>query len=107
MRRDIIFEVIIASEIYNRFDTSHKFWDKFGVRKPFLHKCLGYFSIESTVNPCYLTIDHNPKEYFEMFEKRKINKKHRGVFGDELWKKGVLRDELWKLRKQDSFANKF
>ena len=29
--RDIIFEVIIASEIYNRFDTSHEFWDKFGV----------------------------------------------------------------------------
>ena len=29
--RDIIFEVIIASEIYNRFDTSHEFWEKFGV----------------------------------------------------------------------------
>lgn len=29
--RDIIFEMIIASEIYNRFDTSHEFWDKFGV----------------------------------------------------------------------------
>ena len=40
---------------------------------------MGYFSIESTVNPCYLTITHNPKEYFERFEKRKINKKHRGI----------------------------
>ena len=59
--RDIIFEVIIASEIYNRFDTSHEFWDKFGVWKPFLHKCLGYFSAESIYNPCYLTIACNPK----------------------------------------------
>ena len=79
MYRDIIFEVIIASEICNRFDTSHKFWDKFGARKPFLHNCLGYFSIESTDNSCYLRIARNPKEYFEIFEKSEINKKHRGI----------------------------
>ena len=28
--RDIIFQVIIATKIYKRFDTSHKFWDIFG-----------------------------------------------------------------------------
>ena len=27
----IIFEVIIGSKSYNRFDTSHNFWDRFGV----------------------------------------------------------------------------
>ena len=31
--RDIIFEVIIATKIYKRFDTSHEFWDIFGSRK--------------------------------------------------------------------------
>ena len=31
--RDIIFEVIIASKIYNRFDSCHKFWDIFWARK--------------------------------------------------------------------------
>ena len=31
--RDMIFEVIIASKIYKRFDSSHKFWDIFGTRK--------------------------------------------------------------------------
>ena len=31
--RDIIFEVIIATKIYKRFDTSHKFLDIFGFRK--------------------------------------------------------------------------
>ena len=31
--RDIIFEVIIATKIYKRFDSSHKFWDIFGFRE--------------------------------------------------------------------------
>ena len=31
--RDIIFEVVIASKIYNRFDSCHKFWDIFWARK--------------------------------------------------------------------------
>ena len=31
--RDIIFEVIIISEIYKRFDSSHMLWDIFGARK--------------------------------------------------------------------------
>ena len=32
--RNIIFEVIISTKIYNRFDTSHPFWDNFNARKP-------------------------------------------------------------------------
>ena len=31
--RDIIFEVIVATKIYKRFDSSHKFWDNFEARK--------------------------------------------------------------------------
>lgn len=31
--RDIIFEVIIATKIYNRFDTSQPFWDNFQARQ--------------------------------------------------------------------------
>ena len=31
--RDIIFEVIVTSKMYKRFDTSHEFWDIFGARK--------------------------------------------------------------------------
>ena len=38
--RDIIFEVIIASEIYNRFDSSHRFWEDFNTTKENLRKCL-------------------------------------------------------------------
>ena len=25
--RDILFEIIVASKIYNRFDSSHKYWE--------------------------------------------------------------------------------
>ena len=31
--RNIIFEVIIASDIYKRFDSLHPFWDLFDARK--------------------------------------------------------------------------
>ena len=77
--REIIFEVIIASEIYHRFVTSHKSWDKFGLQKEFLHKCLGCFSIENIDNPCLLTIACNPKEYFELFQNSEINKRHKEI----------------------------
>ena len=31
--RDIILEVIIASEICNRFDSSHEYWENINARK--------------------------------------------------------------------------
>ena len=61
--REIIFEVICASEISNRFNTSNDFWAKRGVQKPSLYKYLGYFSVGNIENPCYLTIACNPKEF--------------------------------------------
>ena len=38
--RDIIFELIITSEIYNRFDSSHKYWKDFNTTMENLRKCL-------------------------------------------------------------------
>ena len=40
---------------------------------------MGYFEIEHIYNPCILTIAANPKEYFEMFEDKNINKKQKGI----------------------------
>ena len=77
--RDIIFERIIASEIYNRFDTSQKYWKTCDAKKENLCKCLGYFEIEHIDNPCVLTIACNPKEHYEVFEDRDVNKKHKGI----------------------------
>ena len=62
--QEIIFEVICTSEISERFDKSHEFWEKFGIQNPHLRKFLSYFSVENIDNPCHLTIACNPKEYF-------------------------------------------
>lgn len=54
--RDIIFEIIVASKIYNRFDSSNVYWEKFGARKENLRKCLGYFEIEHIDTLCFATL---------------------------------------------------
>ena len=54
--RDIIFEIIVASKIYNRFDSSNVYWEKFGARKENLRRCLGYFEIEHIDSPCFATL---------------------------------------------------
>ena len=76
---DIIFKIITLSKVYKRFDTSHEYCERFLARKGNLKKKLGYFVIEHIDDPCILTIACNPKEYFEMFEDKNINKKHKGI----------------------------
>ena len=77
--REIIFEVIITSKIYNRFDSSREYWEQFNSRKENLRKCLGYFEIENIDNLCILTTACNPREHFELFGNNKVNKKHKGI----------------------------
>ena len=72
-----MFEVFINSDILCRFDTSHKFWEKYSVRNEFLRKKLRYFLIENIDNPWIVTVVVNPKEYFEEFESQVVNKKHK------------------------------
>ena len=68
-----------TSKIYKRFDSSHEFWDNFSARKEQKRKTLGCYEIKHIDNLCILTIAANPKEYFEMFEDKNINKKHKGI----------------------------
>ena len=77
--RDIIFEIIISSQIYKRFDSSHEFWDIFETRKVQKRKKLGYYEIENIDDPCILTLAANPKEYLVLFEDKNINKKHKCI----------------------------
>ena len=76
--RDVIFEVIVENDIYQRFDTSHEYWNKFNARKPELEKRLRCFEIESIDNPCQVVVTVNPKEHYEQFENFSSNKKHKG-----------------------------
>ena len=72
---DVLFKVIIKNDVLHRFDTSQKFWEKYGVRNEHLKKKLGYFFIKNVDNPCIVTVVVNPKEYFEEFEIQSVNKK--------------------------------
>ena len=77
--RDIIFEVIVASKIYNMLDSSNIYWEKFMARKEKLLECLGNVEIEHVDNPCFVTVAVNPKEYYKSFEDNSLNKKHKGI----------------------------
>ena len=77
--RDIIFEVIIASKIYNMFDSSNIYWENFMARKEKLLECLGNVEIEHVDNPTFVTVAVNPQEYYKSFENNSLNKKHKGI----------------------------
>ena len=77
--RKVIFECMINSELLKRLDVSDDFWKKFNVQDKTKKKEMGLFEIESIDNPNICTIAVNPKEYFEQFKDKNINKKHKGV----------------------------
>ena len=54
--RDLIFQVIVTSKVYKRFDSSQKFSDILGVRKTSRQKKLGYYEIENIDNPCVFNV---------------------------------------------------
>ena len=77
--RNVIFECMINSDVLQRLDTSHDFWKKYNVQDKAKKKEMGLFEIENIDNANICTIAVNPKEYFEKFKNRSINKKHKGV----------------------------
>ena len=77
--KDIIFEVMIQSEIFDRLDLSAELWDKFNSRSKDLKKQVGLFEIENIDKPNIITISLNPKEYYERFYDHSGNKKHKGL----------------------------
>ena len=77
--RNVIFECMVKSKILDRLDLSDEFWKQFEVQNVTTKKQMGLFEIENIDNPNVCTIAVNPKEYFEKFKNRNINKKHKGV----------------------------
>ena len=74
--RKVIFECMINSKIFERLDISDDFWKNYNVQDKSTKKVMGLFEIENIDNPNICTIAVNPKEYFEKFRNRGINKKH-------------------------------
>ena len=77
--RKVIFECMTKSKILDRLDVSDEFWKQFNVYNASTKKQMGLFEIEHIDNPNVCTIAVNPKEYFEKFKNKDINKKHKGV----------------------------
>ena len=77
--RQIIFEVMIKSKIFNRLDLSDDFWDQFDAQNKMLKKQVGLFEIENINKANIIMIALNPKEYYEKFEDHSDNKKDKGL----------------------------
>ena len=80
--RQLIFEILSKSETKNSLDTSHGYYKKFSIHNGNLRKQMGLYKVEDIDNPNVCTIVVNPKEYFEKFRNKSINKKHKGVIKD-------------------------
>ena len=80
--RNILFEIFKHSKIGPKLDVSENFWQQFNMQDEGTRKVIGLYEVENfdNTNPCTIAI--NPKEYFEKFKDRKINKKHKGVRRD-------------------------
>ena len=59
--RKILFEVMIASKIFQRLDLSDDFWEQINVRNKAIKKPFGLYEIESIDNANVITISANPK----------------------------------------------
>ena len=70
------------SKTAKRLDVSDEFWKQFEMYNNSTKKVTGLYEIENIDNQNICTIAINPKEYFEKFKNRKINKKHKGVRRD-------------------------
>ena len=82
--REIIFKCLKNSKPAERLDVSNNFWKQFNMFNSNTKKQMGLYETESIDNPNICTIAINPKEYFEKFRNRTINKKHKGVRRDAL-----------------------
>ena len=80
--RNIIFKCLKKSKILKRLDLSDDFRKKIDVYDHSTKKQMGLYEIENISSQNNCTIAINPKEYFEKFKDRKINKKHKGVRRD-------------------------
>ena len=65
--RDITFEVMIQSKIFDRLDLSVELWEKFNSQNKDLKKQVGLFEIEKIDKPNIITIALNPKKYYKRF----------------------------------------
>ena len=77
--RQLVFEILTEFKLLERLDCSDEFWVEFTVCEPKLKKQVVLHEFETTDNGNLITIPVNPKEYFEKYKDKSINKKHKGM----------------------------
>ena len=80
--RKTLFEVMIASKIFQRLDLSDDFWEQYSVQNKVIKKQVGLYEIKSIDNANIITISVNPKEYFVKYRDKTVNKKHKRLKRD-------------------------
>ena len=80
--RNVIFEVMISTKIFERLDLPSEFWSQFDLRNTLTEKQVGLYEIESIDNPNIVTIAVNLKKYFEKYWDKSFSKKHKGLKKD-------------------------
>ena len=105
--RNLIFEILKQSKIAGRLDASYPFWSQFETHNGNLRKQMRLYEIENISNANICTIAVNRKKYFEKFENRTLNKKHKGMRRDT---KGMdfesYAERITALREPDCERNK-
>ena len=77
--RNIIFEVMLKSKVFDCLDLSAEFHEQFNCRNAALKKRVSLFKIENIDKPNVITIALNPKKYYERVIDHSDNKKHKGI----------------------------
>ena len=77
--RNVIFEVMLKSKIFDILDLSADYFVQFNCQNQKLRKQVGLFEIENIDKPNIIIIALNPKEYYERFNNHSDNKKHKGL----------------------------
>ena len=72
--RKIVSEILTKSKIAKGLDVSDKFWKQSAVQDENTRKVMGLYKVENIDNLNICTIAINPKECFEKFKNKKINK---------------------------------
>ena len=78
--RNIIFDVMLKSKIFDRLDLLAEFYEQFHCRNENLKKRVGFFETESIDKPNVITIALNPKEYYEHFIDHSDNKRVEKIY---------------------------
>ena len=73
-------ENTIYRKLNHRIDILSEYFDKFSLRDVHRKKKMGLFALEQDgTNPIILSVNSNPKEYFELTQNHYVNKKHKGL----------------------------